>query len=341
MRCAMLQAMRGNVFGKMLSMTSFGESHGPALGVVIDGMPAGLSVSLDDLQGELERRAPGRSLGVSSRYERDRVEVLSGIFEGKTLGSPICVVVRNENQHSQDYADLKDVFRPGHADETTLLKFGVRDYRGGGRSSGRETLCRVIGGHFAGLILPRLKVQAAITKLGPFQARPYRGDISSSISPGEKYNFADPSQENEIEKFLQQLKAKGDSVGGVVSVIAFHVPVGLGEPCFDKLKADLAKALLSIGAVVGFSYGAGGAFAEMLGSEVVQDRKNFSGIEGGISNGDPICLEVIFKPTSTVGIKAKQGRHDPCIMPRACVVLESMVKFVIADHYLRQRAYAM
>lgn len=327
-------AMRGNIFGKMLSMASFGESHGPALGVVLDGIPANIDVSLDDLQNELAKRAPGRNVGTTSRYEKDQVEILSGIFEGKTLGCPICVVVKNENQRPRDYVLLRNEFRPGHADETTLLKFGIRDHRGGGRSSGRETLSRVIGGYFAGLIVPDLKVQASIIKLGPFQTEP----PSRYLSLGN-YKFADPGKEAEIEQFLLQLKANGDSVGGVVAIRAENVPSALGEPCFDKLKADLGKALLSIGAVVSFAYGAGDRFAEMSGSNMAQDRSLFGGMEGGISNGRPIQLTVTFKPTSTVGKKAQQGRHDPCIMPRACVVLESMVKFVIADHYLRQRAY--
>ena len=326
--------MRGNIFGKMLSMTCFGESHGPAMGVVIDGMPPGLTVSQEHLQGELERRAPGRSAGTTSRYERDRAEILSGVFEGKTLGTPICVLVRNENQRSQDYDSFKNVFRPGHADQTTLLKFGRRDHRGGGRSSGRETLSRVIGGYFAGLIIPELRVQASIIKLGPFEA-----PVPRECLPLGDYQFADPSREEEIEAFLLQLKERGESAGGVVFIRAQNPPKALGEPCFDKLKADLGKALLSIGAVVSFSYGAGEAFAEMPGSESSQDRSHFSGIEGGISNGDPLQLQVVFRAPSTVGEKAKQGRHDPCIMPRACVVLESMVKFVVADHFLRQRAY--
>lgn len=326
--------MRGNTFGKMLSMASFGESHGPAMGVVVDGMPANIEVSAAHLQEELEQRAPGRSVGTTARYERDRAEILSGIFKQKTLGTPICVIVRNENQHSQDYAQLKEVSRPGHADTTTLLKFGVRDHRGGGRSSGRETLARVIGGYFAGLILPDLRVQACITTLGPFHAK-----APLQHHPLGDYKFADASRDEKIEQFLLQLKDKGDSVGGIVSLTAHNVPVALGEPCFDKLKADLGKALLSIGGVMGITYGAGNRFAKMSGKETSCDRSNFAGMEGGISNGDPIQLQVIFKPTSTVGENAKQGRHDPCIMPRACVVLEAMVKFVIADHYLRQKAY--
>ena len=325
--------MRGSIFGKMISMSTFGESHGKALGVILDGVPSGLSFCLKGLQADLEKRAPGRKAGTTSRNEPDEVEILSGIFEGKTLGTPIAVVVYNKNQRSQDYDKLKTDYRPGHADKTTMMKYGVRDHRGGGRSSGRETLARVIGGHFAGLILPQLKVQAAITKLGPFTS-----DFKEMRELGS-YRFADPLKENEIEKYLIQLKEKGDSVGGYVDILINDCPVGLGEPSFDKLKADLAKGLLSIGAVTSFSFGRGEEFGNLMGSEVSSDPDSFGGIEGGISNGRPINLKVTFKPTSTVGEKAKSGRHDPCIMPRACIVLESMVKFVIADHYLRQRAY--
>ena len=324
--------MRGNIFGKMFSLTSFGESHGPALGVVIDGMAPGLEISLEDLQGELEKRAPGRSLGTTSRYEPDEVEILSGVFEGKTLGSPLCVLVRNKNQRSQDYDSFKNTHRPGHSDKTTSLKFGIRDHRGGGRSSGRETLSRVIGGYFAGLMLPELKVQACLIKLGPFETCP----PSTLIPHLGHYRFAEPHREQEIESYLVKLKEEGNSTGGIVYVQTNKIPPGLGEPCFDKLKADLAKSILSIGGVTGFSYGTGNLFAQVLGKEA----QNFGGIEGGISNGDPLQMQVVFKPTSTVGEKAKKGRHDPCIMPRACVVVESMIKIVLADHFLRQRAYA-
>lgn len=327
--------MRGNSLGKMISMISFGESHGSAMGVIIDGVPPNLKFSLTNLQEALDKRSPGRMLGISSRKEPDRVEILSGIYRDKTLGTPICALVKNQNQRPEDYNQLEKKLRPGHADETTLLKFGIRDHRGGGRSSGRETLARVIGGYFAGLILPELKVQASIIKLGPFQAKP-----PQKIFPLGDYKFAEPSLDKEIENYLLKLKEEGDSCGGIVSIRIEHTPAGLGEPCFDKLKAELAKALLSVGAVVGFSYGAGKEFVQMSGKEACSKRSHFSGIEGGISNGSPIQLEVIFKPPSTVGDLAKKGRHDPCIMPRACVVLESMSTFIIADHHLRQKAYA-
>jgi chorismate synthase len=311
--------MRGNTFGKLFSLTTFGESHGEALGVVLDGVPANLVFSLDDLQKELDRRAPGKIEGTTTRKEADKAEVLSGIFSGKTLGSPISIIVRNTNQKSGDYEAWKDDYRPGHADQTTMAKFGIRDHRGGGRSSGRETLSRVIGGYFAGLIIPSVVVKANITKLGPFSGVVELND--------------------EVKTYLKKLQTDGDSVGGKVSVTVTNLAPGLGEPAFDKLKADLAKAMLSIGAVVGFSYGLGEEFAHKTGKEISIDRKNFGGMEGGISNGEDLLFHVIFKPTSTVGDKATSGRHDPCIIPRALPVVEAMTKIVLADHYLRQKAY--
>jgi chorismate synthase len=311
--------MRGNTFGKLFSLTTFGESHGEALGVVLDGVPANLIFSLDDLQKELDRRAPGKIEGTTTRKEADKAEVLSGIFSGKTLGSPISIIVRNTNQKSGDYEAWKDDPRPGHADQTTMAKFGIRDHRGGGRSSGRETLSRVIGGYFAGLIIPTVVVKANITKLGPFSGTVELND--------------------EVKTYLKKLQAEGDSVGGKVTVTVQNLQAGLGEPAFDKLKADLAKAMLSIGAVVGFSYGLGEEFAYKTGKEISASRKNFGGMEGGISNGEDLLFHVIFKPTSTVGDKATSGRHDPCIIPRALPVVEAMTKIVLADHFLRQRAY--
>lgn len=295
--------MRGNTFGKLFSLTSFGESHGPAIGVVIDGVPSLLNFSQDDLQKELDRRAPGKNLGTSDRKEADVAIVLSGIFEGKTLGTPIAVIVNNTNQKSSDYDNLKNTHRPGHADKTTELKYGIRDHRGGGRSSGRETISRVIAGYFAGLVLPQVKVQASILELGELL-------------------FSRPLLElTDTEKlYLEKLKKNGESVGGKVQINVNHCPVGLGEPAFDKLKADFAKALLSIGACISFSY-------------------ETSAIEGGISNGDEMIMYISFKATSTTGENAKLGRHDPCIVPRALPVVEAMVKVVLADHYLRQNAY--
>ena len=329
--------MRGSHFGKLFSLTSFGESHGEALGVVVEGVPAGLNFSLEDLQKELDRRAPGQVPGTTSRKEPDKAEVLSGIFENKTLGTPIAVIVRNTNQRSKDYDQLKDHYRPGHADRTYQGKYGFRDHRGGGRSSGRETLSRVIGGYFASLIIPEIKVRAYISKMGPFELEgKVPQDLDADFGP---YNFPDTSRTEEVKKYLLKLKGSGESVGGRISIVVDGCPMGLGEPAFDKLKADFAKALLSIGACVSFSFGLGEEMADLMGTEVSVDSANFGGIEGGISNGERIFMRTTFKPTSTVGDKAKQGRHDPCILPRAVPVVEAMVKTVLADHFLRQNAY--
>lgn len=331
--------MRGNSFGKLLSMVSFGESHGPALGVVVDGVPGGLSFCLEDLKSELERRAPGKIQGTTARVEDDDPEILSGILEGKTLGTPIAIIVRSKGQRSSDYDSLKNEYRPGHADRTTVLKYGIRDHRGGGRSSGRETLSRVIGGYCASLIVPHVKVKAFASRIGPFHLEEKtleNLDINQDFGP---YGFPSVEKWGEIENFLLKCKNEGDSVGGRVQIIVEGVPGGLGEPVFDKLKADFAKALLSIGACTSFSYGAGEDFEKYYGQEVSQKASFFGGMEGGISNGERMEMRVTFKPPSTVGEKAKKGRHDPCVIPRALPVIESMVKFVLADHYLRQQAY--
>jgi len=330
--------MSGNTFGKIFSFTTFGESHGPSLGVVVDGVPPGLNFSLKDLQNELDRRAPGRIAGTTSRAEPDQAEVLSGIFNEKTLGTPIAVVITNVGQKSEDYNSLKDEFRPGHADKTTLLKYGIRDHRGGGRSSGRETLSRVIAGYFAGLIVPEIRVFAFINQLGPYKAKD-KNPIEFSLNT-DPFTFPFAEKREEIIQYLLDLKKTGQSVGGKISVIVDNCPAGLGEPVFDKLKADFAKAFLSIGSCVSFSYGLGEEMVEKLGSEISTDSSNFGGMEGGISSGERIFMECAFKPPSTIGEKAKLGRHDPCILPRVIPVVESMALVVLADHYLRQKAYA-
>jgi chorismate synthase len=329
--------MRGSHFGKLFSMMTFGESHGPAIGVVLDGVPPGLTFSGEDLQKDLDRRAPGKIPGTTSRKEPDKAEVLSGIFEGKTLGSPIAVMVKNQNQRSQDYDKLKDSYRPGHADKTTQIKFGIRDHRGGGRSSGRETLSRVVAGYFAGLIIPDIKIKAFVNKLGPFQLEePFPETLPKDLG---EYSFPELEKKDEIKQFLLNLKKEGESVGGRISIMVDDCPAGLGEPAFDKLKAEFAKAYLSVGAVTSFSFGLGEKMADLPGSFVSKDPSHFGGIEGGISNGKRITMQVTFKPTSTIGEKAKEGRHDPCILPRAVPVIEAMTKIVLADHFLRQKAY--
>jgi len=316
--------MSGNTFGNIFKVTTFGESHGPVMGCVIDGCPAGLKISLNDIESELARRRPGAAHG--SRDEDDKPEILSGIFEGKTLGSPIAIIVRNKNQNSSDYDELKNVYRPGHADFTWDAKYGFRDYRGGGRSSGRETLCRVAAGAVARkfLALNGINVKAEAI-------------ISSDI---------------------EALRNEGDSAGGVISCVVTGVPAGLGEPVFDKLDARIAAAVLSIGACKGIEFGAGFAAANMKGSENNDApsgngkfaSNNSGGILGGISSGQDIIFKAAFKPTPSIAKPQKaydkdgnikdiaiKGRHDTCIVPRAVVVVEAMTALVLADFLLMQR----
>lgn len=326
--------MRGNTFGKLFSITSFGESHGTALGVTIDGMPSNIKVSLKELQAWLELRRPGRLKVSTSRNEQDEIQVLSGLLNETTLGTPITIIVKNKNQKSEDYKDLKDNYRPGHADRTTQSKFGIRDHRGGGRSSGRETLSRVIGGYFASLITEQIRVKSFITQLAHFESEDYHFDTKLG-----KIGFSDPSKEEEISNFLIECKKNGESCGGTIEVVVQDMFPNLGEPVFDKLKADLAKAVLSIGSCIGFTVGRGKDFSKLLGSQISKNKSNFGGIEGGISNGDNLRVQCYFKAPSTIGEKAKNGRHDPCILPRVRIVLESMIYITIADHYLRQKAY--
>lgn len=327
--------MSGNSFGQMFKVTTFGESHGEALGVIIDGMPAGLPVDIEGLKKELLRRAPGQHAVHTSRKEDDVPEILSGVFENKTLGTPITVIVRNTNQRSGDYDALKDNYRPGHADKTTMMKYGYRDHRGGGRASGRETLARVIGGYFAGLIIPKLSFYAYIEEVGQYKL----SKKPDHLTDRGEINIPDKKLSDEVISFLQDCKTKGESAGGVVTLSILNSPGGLGEPVFDKLKADFAKAMLSLPACIGFSVANGFELAKLPGSQMSADSKNFGGMEGGISNGEEILLKMAFKAPSTIGEKAKAGRHDPCILPRVVPVVEAMAKIVMADHYLRQSAY--
>jgi chorismate synthase len=335
--------MRGNSFGKLLTITSFGESHGKAMGVVIDGIPAGIEINLSHLQAELDRRKPGRNAINSTRAESDQPIILSGIFQNKTLGSPIAVMIENQDQRSEDYKKLASEYRVGHADKTTELKFGIRDFRGGGRASGRETVSRVIGGYFAALIIPQLKVRAYVEKIGNLfeVSKSFDSHSVHTISDLGSFGFPESEKWQEIEASLSELKQVGDSVGGIMVLSLTNVPAGLGEPCFDKLKADLAKAFTSIGACVGVSFGKGFELAQLKGSEYQNHPEYFGGIEGGISSGENILVRLAFKAPSTVGENAKQGRHDVCLLPRAIPVVEAMAKLVIADHYLRQNAYQL
>lgn len=353
--------MSANSFGRHFQITSFGESHGTALGVVIEGCPAGVPFNEFLLKDALERRRPGSSSAVSARQEKDEPEILSGVFEGRTLGTPICVVVRNSDARSQDYQAIQAAPRAGHADDVWREKFGVSDHRGGGRSSGRETLARVIGGAFAQMFLqeaakksasPIMNANTLCTGSSTVQNSLHVQVVPTQIGPIQITNYS--QQKPEIEKFLQGLKAEGESVGGVVEVQIQNPPKNLGQPVFHKLKSDLAAAFMSIGATTGVELGGGFALAEMKGTEVHRATKNemslasdksgspevnpaYGGIRGGISTGETITLRIAFKPTSSILDVAKKGRHDPCIVLRAMPVVEAMTYLVLADHVLWSR----
>ena len=351
--------MSANTFGEKFRVTTFGESHGRAVGVVIDGVPSKLKISVEDIQKELNRRKPGQSAITTQRTEEDKVEILSGVFEGKTTGTPICLLVWNKDQHSSDYDELKDVLRPGHAGFTYLAKYGIYDYRGGGRASGRETIGRVAAGAVAKIILAKNKIQIiGYTKeIAGIQAK----NIDYAQIEKNSVRCADSNAAIKMEKKILEAMKSGDSVGGIVEVIISGCPAGLGNPVFDKLEADLAKAMLSIPAVKGFEIGSGFHSVKMLGSEHndefyfdkrknrISTKTNFSGgVLGGISTGEDIIFRIAVKPTSSIsrlqrtvdarGVKNKiriEGRHDPCICPRIVPVAEAMAGVVIVDHLLR------
>lgn len=323
-----------NSFGTLLRMTAFGESHGPALGVVLDGVPAGIELAEADFLPELARRRPGQSQVTTARAERDHPEILSGVFEGRTTGMPIAILIRNEDQRPQDYEALRDRIRPGHADETWAAKFGHRDFRGGGRSSGRETVARVLAGVVARKLLPpQTRIVAHALQIGPHRAQRFE----PATIEQNAVRCADPDVAPQMVAHLEELAQAHDSSGGLVEVRVFAPPAGLGEPTFGKLKARLADAFLSVGAVTGFSYGAGFATAAMRGSAYVADRESFGGILGGISTGEELRLHASIKPASSVGDVARRGRHDPCIVPRVIPVLEAMTACVLADCLLLAR----
>ena len=350
-----------NSFGNIFRLTSFGESHGAAIGGVIDGLPAGIAIDLDAVQRELDRRRPGQSAIVTARNEKDRVRILSGIFEGVTTGTSIGFIIENENQHSADYGNIKDAFRPSHADYTYTSKYGLRDYRGGGRSSARETAARVVAGAFARQALAQLGIDLyAYTSQGGEIAlsRDYRLYSRDAIDTNA-VRCPDATKAAEMEQLIKQVKGEGDTIGGIITGVITGVPVGLGEPVFGKLHAMLGAAMLSINAVKGFEYGDGFDFATRRGSEVndafvtddaghVSTATNHSGgIQGGISNGEDIIFRVAFKPVATllrdvntidkdgnsITLKAR-GRHDPCVLPRAVPIVEAMAAMVILDAYL-------
>ncbi|WP_179375644.1 chorismate synthase [Winogradskyella wichelsiae] len=350
--------MAGNSFGKLFKLTTFGESHGAAIGGVIDGCPSGIKLDFEEIQNELNRRKPGQSKIVTQRKEPDTVEFYSGIFEGVTTGTPIGFVIHNTNQKSKDYSHIKDVYRPSHADYTYEKKYGVRDYRGGGRSSARETASRVVAGAIAKQFMASIKINAFTSSVGEiFIDKPYQAlDFSKTES-----NVIRCPDEVSAEKMIakvEEIKKLGDTIGGTITCVIQNVPVGLGEPVFDKLHAELGKAMLSINAVKGFEYGSGFCGAKMTGSEhndlFNKDGSTITnlsgGIQGGISNGMDIYFRVAFKPVATVIQKQDalnsageivemqgKGRHDPCVVPRAVPIVEAMAALVIADNMLLRR----
>ena len=350
-----------NTFGRLFTVTSFGESHGAAVGGVIDGMPAGISVDLDFIQSELARRRPGQSAITTGRNEADEVEILSGIFEGKTTGCPIGFLVRNTNQHSQDYENMRCLFRPSHADFTYQQKYGIRDHRGGGRSSARITISRCVAGAFAKLALHQLgiSVQAYTSQVGHIALDLDYKKYDLSKTETNAVRCPDAEIASEMERLIKEVKADGDTIGGTITCVIKGCPVGLGEPEFGKLHQSLGSAMLSINAVKGFEYGMGFNGLTLRGSEQndLYDptasklgktlTNNSGGIQGGISNGEDIYFRVAFKPVATqlreqptidlegnpTILKAK-GRHDPCVLPRAVPIVEAMAAITILDHYL-------
>lgn len=341
-------AMARNTFGEHYRVTTFGESHGPAIGAVIDGCPAGIEFDSDALGAALARRRPGQSAIVTDRAERDEPRVLSGVHEGRTLGTPIAVVIENHDARPADYAQIARSPRPGHADDTWAIKFGHTDPRGGGRASGRETATRVIGGAVARMvanaIAPDLHVAAFARAIGPFRL----SDEEADAVPLDDVSFVDrftarypsPTHHAEVETLLATAKRDGKSYGGVIEVRTNGVPAGLGQPVAHKLKADLAAAYMSIGATSGIECGAGFEAADAEGSSFHRrpdDASPYGGIRGGISTGEPIVCRIAFKPTATVLDEAKRGRHDPCIVPRAVPVVEAVTWMVITDHLLWRR----
>jgi chorismate synthase len=352
-----MAAMSGNTIGRLFSVTTFGESHGPAIGAVVDGCPPGLELAEDDLQRDLDRRRPGKTRHTTQRREPDQVRILSGVLEGRTTGTPIGLLIENVDQRSKDYGNIKDLFRPGHADYTYQQKYGFRDYRGGGRSSARETAMRVAAGAIAKKCLrDRLgvAVRGYVAQLGPI--RPARFDWESVEQ--NPFFFPDPDKVAELEAYMDALRKEGNSIGARVTVVASGLPPGLGEPVFDRLDADLAHALMGINAVKGVEIGAGFACVEQKGTEHRDEitpegflSNNAGGVLGGISSGQDVVASIALKPTSSLRLPGRtvdvrgnpaevvtHGRHDPCVGIRATPIAEAMVAIVLLDHWLRHRA---
>ncbi|WED74642.1 chorismate synthase [Aeromonas allosaccharophila] len=349
--------MAGNSFGQLFRVTTFGESHGLALGAVVDGCPPGLEISEADLQGDLDRRKPGTSRYTTPRREPDQVKILSGVFEGKTTGTSIGLLIENTDQRSKDYSDIKDLFRPGHADYTYHQKYGQRDYRGGGRSSARETAMRVAAGAIAKKYLKQvhgIEITGFLSQLGPIKAEAF----DAAQIEQNPFFFPDAGKLEELDQYMRDLKKEGNSIGAKVQVIARNVPVGLGEPVFDRLDADIAHAMMGINAVKGVEIGDGFAVVEQKGSEHRDEMtpagfasNHAGGILGGISSGQDIVVSMALKPTSSITVPGKtintegeaiemitKGRHDPCVGIRAVPIAEAMLALVLMDHLLRHRA---
>lgn len=353
-----------NTYGKIFTITTFGESHGRAIGVTIDGCPPGIEVDMEFIQSEMARRKPGQSKIVTQRKEEDQVEILSGVFEGKTTGTPIMMVVFNADQKSKDYAHIAEKFRPSHADYTYFAKYGERDYRGGGRSSARETAARVAAGALAKLALKKLGIECLsyVSQVGSLKLEKSYTELDLSLIESNDVRCPDTEMAQKMYDLIDDTRKNQDTIGGVITGVIKGVPAGLGEPVFDKLHAELGKAMLSINAVKGFEYGSGFEGVKLNGSQhndafyaengKVRTRTNLSGgIQGGISNGEDIYFNVAFKPVATImidqesvdihgneAIVSGKGRHDPCVLPRAVPIVDAMSAVVILDFYLRQKA---
>ena len=350
--------MAGNSFGTILKLTTFGESHGTSIGGIIDGCPAGIHIDLKKIQEELDKRRPGQSAIVTQRKEADTVEFLSGIFEGQTTGTPIGFVIQNSNQKSKDYSHIKNSYRPSHADYTYDEKYGIRDYRGGGRSSARETACRVVGGAVAKQIIPEITFATFTASVGDITLDITYQDLDLNLIESNPVRCPEPGTAERMEELIREVRSQGDTIGGTVQCVIKNVPIGLGEPVFNKLHAELGKAMLSINAVKGFEFGSGFEGTKMRGSEHNDQFRpdgstitNLSGgIQGGISNGMDIYFRVAFKPVATIMQKQNtinssgeqvemqgKGRHDPCVVPRAVPIVEAMAALVMADLFLQNK----
>lgn len=357
--------MAGNSFGSLFRITTWGESHGPALGVVIDGCPSGLKISEKEIQKELDRRKPGQSSITTSRQEEDRLQILSGVFEGMTTGSPISLIIANEDQKSRDYGKLANTYRPSHADYTYDAKYGLRDYRGGGRASARETASRVAAGAIAKKILKtgaKVEILAYVKQVHEIGSKINPNSVTTGQIESNPVRCPDASAAKKMIALIEKMKSAGNSVGGVIECVIRNVPAGLGSPVFEKMEARLAQAMLSIPACRGFEIGRGFGAAKMKGSEhndplltkgkkVITSTNNAGGVVGGITNGMDIVFRVVFKPTATIFKKQKtvtdtgkptelqmSGRHDPCVLPRAVPIVEAMAALVLADEYLIQKS---